>query len=89
VDPERCFTDNRNILKVIHRTDVEWKFLHSPSPREEKKCLESCREVGMEKGMVCLPGEAHGQRSLVGYKSIRSQRVIRDGSNLACTHAGR
>ena len=43
----------------------------------------------MEKGMVCLPGEAHGQRSLVGYKSIGSQRVICNGSNLAHTHAGR
>ena len=49
----------------------------------------SSREVGMEKGMVCLPGETHGQRSLVGYKSTGSQRVLRDGSNLACTHAGR
>ena len=43
----------------------------------------------MEKGMVCLPGEAHGQRSLVGYKSIGSQRVICNGSNLAHTHEGR
>ena len=33
---------------------------------------------------VFLPGEPHGQRSLVGYKSIGSQRVGHDWSNLAC-----
>ena len=27
---------------------------------------------------VCVPGESYGQRSLEGYKSIRSQRVGHD-----------
>ena len=32
-------------------------------------------EEGMEPTAVFLPGESHGPRSLVGYRSIESQRV--------------
>ena len=35
----------------------------------------------------CLPGESHGQRSLLGLWSTGSQRVRHDGSDLACTHS--
>ena len=35
---------------------------------------------------VFLPGKSHGQRSLVGYKSIGLQRVGHDRSNLACKY---
>ena len=35
---------------------------------------------------VCLPGESHGQRSLLGLWSMGSQRVRHDWSDLACTH---
>ena len=34
---------------------------------------------------VILPGESHGQRSLVGYRPQR-RRVRHDWGNLACTH---
>ena len=37
--------------------------------------------------LVFLPGESHGQRSLVGYSpSIGSQRVGHNPSDKACTH---
>ena len=35
---------------------------------------------------VLLPGESHEQKSLVGYKSKRSQRIRHDWRGLACTH---
>ena len=34
---------------------------------------------------VCLPGESHGQRSLVGYR-LQDHRVRHDWSNLGPTH---
>ena len=36
---------------------------------------------------VFLPEESHGQRNLMGYKSMRLQRVSHDRSNLASTQA--
>ena len=35
---------------------------------------------------VFLPGKSHGQRSLAGYTSIGSQRVVHNWSDFANTH---
>ena len=47
-------------------------------PSKEVRVGSLGGEDPLEKGMAAhssrLPGESHGQRSLVGYKSVRSQR---------------
>ena len=35
---------------------------------------------------VFLPGESHGERSLVGYSRWGHKRIGRDRNNLACVH---
>ena len=56
--------------------------------RDAGLILGSGRPPGAQQTIpVFLPGESHGQRSLMGYiQSVASQRVGHDWSNLAPTH---